>query len=164
MIRLCSLSKCGRYRYSLERRLPDVVGPTLCWLMLNPSTADATRDDPTIRKVVGFTRRAGYGSALVVNLFAWRATDPRELRDSPAEGARNRAAVIRAASVSDAVVCAWGATPWAREQAVRVLRWLAARSGAKKSPLLCLGRTKHGAPRHPLMLSYADHPLVPFAS
>lgn len=159
------------YRYSLERRISEAGGPSLCWLMLNPSTADATRDDPTIRKVIGFTRRAGYARAVVVNLFAWRATDPRDLRErlalrfEGAEGRHNRAAIEDAAAGASAVVCAWGATPWAASQATRVLGWLAerARSGsASRAPLLCLGLTRLGAPRHPLMLAYHAHPLVPF--
>lgn len=74
-----SISGCERYRYALERRIPDVVGPNLCWLMLNPSTADAAKDDPTIRKVMGFTGRNGYGVALVVNLFALRETHPKNV-------------------------------------------------------------------------------------
>ena len=151
------------YRYSLERRISGVTGPSLCWLMLNPSTADAVNDDPTIRKVCGFTRRAGYGAAVVVNLFAWRATDPRDLRKelARAEGTRNRNAVLSAAARSDAVVCAWGATPWARAQAQRVLGWLEAHP-EKRVRLLHLGAAKAGAPLHPLMLAYAAHPLVPF--
>jgi hypothetical protein len=162
-MRAATMSHCGRYRYSLERRITDADdtrSSRLAWLMLNPSTADAFRDDPTIRKVIGFTRRAGFDSALVVNLYAWRATDPRELRrnHARAEGLRNRKAVLSAATSSDAVVCAWGATPWAREQAHRVIGWLV----EHPVELLCLGRSKAGAPLHPLMLSYAKHPLQPF--
>lgn len=159
-----SLSDCARYRYSLERRIPDVVGPNLAWLMLNPSTADATQDDPTIRKVVGFTRRAGYGVALVVNLFAWRATKPRDCLANlaDAEGSYNCAAIMQAAEISDAIVCAWGAHPWAREQASRVLYWLEEHPREKPIRLLCLGLSKDGDPLHPLMPSYDGHPLVPY--
>lgn len=171
--RSAMVSACGRYRYMLERST-GVSGPNLAWLMLNPSTADAQLDDPTIRKVIGFSARAGYGIARVVNLFAWRATDPRDvarmLRVTPsrspdrlvrlraqralAEGTENRAAIKTVASMSDAVVCAWGAHPWAREQAVRVVRWL------EDQKLLCLGLSKAGDPLHPLMPSYDGHPLV----
>jgi hypothetical protein len=158
-------SRCGRYRYSLERRIGRRQGEgasKLAWLMLNPSTADAVQDDPTIRKVIGFTRRAGFDTAVVVNLYAWRATDPRDLRrnHARAEGERNREAVVRAAMSSDAVVCAWGALPWVRPQAQRAMAWLA---DVRRVKLLCLGRSKHGAPLHPLMLSYAEHPLVQYA-
>ena len=163
-----SISDCGRYRYSLERRIVDVVGPNLCWLMLNPSTADATKDDPTIRKVMGFTKRNGYGVALVVNLFAYRATDPDEVRTltrsalGDPEGPHNCAAIMQAAEISDAVVCAWGAQPWARKQAARVLEWLDEHPRERPIQLLCLGKTKAGDPLHPLMPSYDGHPLVPF--
>jgi len=132
--------------------------------MLNPSTADADLDDPTIRKVVGFSRRAGYGVALVVNLFAWRATKPRDclLNRATAEGSYNRDAIMQAAAISEAVVCAWGAQPWASERASRVLGWLAKHPREEPIKLLCLGTTKSGAPLHPLMPSYDGHPLVPF--
>lgn len=156
-----TISDCGRYRYALERRVGE--GPNLCWLMLNPSTADASVDDPTIRKVKGFTSRAGYGVAIVVNLFAWRATDPRNvvLNLADAEGEHNCAAIMGAAAISEAVVCAWGATPWAVEQANRVLWWLDEHP-EKQVRLLHLGRTKSGAPLHPLMPSYEGHPLIPY--
>lgn len=155
--RSATISECGRYRYALERAT-GLPGHNLTWLMLNPSTADADLDDPTIRKVVGFTRRAGFGVALVVNLFAYRATDPKDCRAhlAEAEGEWNRKAIVDAADISNAVVCAWGATPWAAPQAARVLEWL------KGYKLLCLGLSKSGAPLHPLMPSYDGHPLVPF--
>lgn len=157
--RSATISDCGKYRYSLERAT-GTLGYNLAWLMLNPSTADADRDDPTIRKVVGFTRRNGFGVALVVNLFAYRATDPKDCRAhlAEAEGEWNRKAILEAADISNAVVCAWGATPWAAPQAARVLGWL------KGYKLLCLGKSKSGAPLHPLMPSYDGHPLVPFTA
>lgn len=163
-----TISECGRYRYALERRITDAVGPNaglnLTWLMLNPSTADADLDDPTIRKVMGFTRRAGYGVALVVNLFAWRATKPRDCLANlaDAEGDMNCAAIMQAAEISEAVVCAWGAQPWAREQAKRVLEWLDEHPREAPIKLLCLGTSKDGSPLHPLMPSYDGHPLRPF--
>lgn len=163
-----SFSACGLYRYSLERRIDGVVGPNLTWLMMNPSTASAFDDDPTIRKVIGFTRRAGYGVALVVNLFAWRETDSKLVArvvkrgHHRLEGEHNCAAIMQAAAISDAVVCAWGAPLWAREQAERVLEWLAEHPRETPIRLLCLGTTKGGDPLHPLMPSYDGHPLQPF--
>lgn len=180
--RSATISSCGRYRYALERAT-GIEGPNVAWLMLNPSTADADLDDPTIRKVVGFSRRAGFGVALVVNLFAWRATDPRDLarmlRIGPsrqdvlvrlrtqrdlAEGSDNCAAIMQAAAISEAVVCAWGAQPWARGQAARVVGWLRDHPREEPIKLLCLGTTKDGDPKHPLMPSYEGHPLVPFGA
>ena len=157
------ISACGRYRYTLERST-GIAGPQVAWLMLNPSTADADQDDPTIRKVVGFSRRAGYGRVVVVNLFAWRATDPKDCRAhlAEAEGHGNFHAIMQAVTDSEAVVCAWGATPWAEEQAAQVVHWLDEHPD-KEVRMLCLGRTKSGAPLHPLMPSYDGHPLVPFS-
>ncbi len=167
--RSATISACGLYRYALERST-GIEGPNLAWLMLNPSTADADVDDPTIRKVVGFTRRAGYGVALVVNLFAWRETDSKLIERvvkrgfHRLEGDDNCAAIMQAAAISDAVVCAWGAHAWARTQAERVLGWLAdhPREEPIRLRLLCLGRSKGGDPLHPLMPSYDGHPLIPF--
>jgi hypothetical protein len=167
VIRAATLSACGRYRYALERSFVEAPRRVLAWLMLNPSQADGSHDDPTIRRVIGFTQRAGFDAALVVNLFAWRATDPRDLRRelraagrSGVEGPRNRAAVVRAATRSHAVVCAWGAMPWAEAQSQRALGWL---ETLDVSPtMLCLGRTKDGSPCHPLMLAYDAHPLIRF--
>jgi len=89
------LSRCGKYRFMLGRAWdePDSAQDTdtgfgkwkrpLCvWLMLNPSTADHSQDDPTIRKCVGFSQRLGCGGLIVVNLFAWRATDPDDLAEA----------------------------------------------------------------------------------
>ncbi len=156
-----TISPCGRYRYALERAT-GVVGPNVAWLMINPSTADAVKDDATIRKVVGFSARAGYGVVLVVNLFAWRSKDVREVRANMtiAEGPWNCAAVMEAARISEAVVCAWGPKPWAYPQAKRVLGWLETHPEGPRR-LLCVGRAKDGAPLHPLMPPYALG-LVPF--
>ncbi|MDB5297796.1 MAG: hypothetical protein JWO31_3779 [Phycisphaerales bacterium] len=82
------LSPCERYRYVLHRWW-DESKPAVCWLMLNPSTADAATDDPTIRKCCGFARAWGAGGIAVVNLFALRATDPRR---STTAGTRRSAA------------------------------------------------------------------------
>ena len=78
VIRSAIISACKTYRYRLERRFGD--GPTLMFVMVNPSTADAEQDDPTIRKCIGFAERASYGRIIVGNKFAFRATDVRELR------------------------------------------------------------------------------------
>ncbi len=155
------ISQCGTYRYRLERELALRVGPTVLWIMLNPSTADADHDDPTIRKVAGFSRLAGYARLIVVNLFAMRATDPRDvlLNLADAEGSENCRHIMEAAVDASAIVCAWGAAPWAEEQARAVCGWLDDLDHAP--PGLCLGTTKSGAPKHPLYVPYAQ-PFVPF--
>jgi hypothetical protein len=154
-----TLSACGLYRYRLWRRWGN--GRHMTWLMLNPSTADAEADDPTIRKCVGFARRWGYEAIEVVNLFAWRATDPAALRlvDDPV-GSENNAHIEEAARTAPLMVAAWGAgagAPYSgiRARAEDVFVLLARRN------LRCLGRAENGAPRHPLMLKYAT-PLEPY--
>jgi hypothetical protein len=137
------------YRYELHRG--GWLGGTgeLCWVMLNPSTADETSDDPTIRRVVRFTRDAGYARLVVVNLFAARATNPKALLSlADPVGPRNDYETCASVSSSNAVVLAWGALH-------RRLRWRAdwAQEAVREmtdAPALCLGKTMHGDPRHPL--------------
>ncbi|MCI0635552.1 MAG: DUF1643 domain-containing protein [Actinobacteria bacterium] len=152
-----TFSPCGRYRYTLERSWADDVEP-LVWIMLNPSTADAELDDPTIRRVTRFTRDAGVGALLVVNLYALRATDPARLWNDPVGpvGSRNDEVLAEAASSGGGVVvAAWGAlAPRGRVEDV-----LAGPLAGVE--LLCLGTTAAGAPRHPLYVR-ADQPLVPW--
>lgn len=154
--RSAELSPFGTYRYSLEREVLD--DPSSCvFIMLNPSTADADIDAPTIRRCMGFVRSWGYGTLVVVNLFAFRSTDPRQLKKLTPEraiGSKNDAALIRAAGVADMVVCAWGAhgSLHGRDQAVRdQLR-------SAGIELHALRLTKHGQPAHPL---YLPRDLVP---
>lgn len=141
-----AFSRDGRYRYRLWRRW-DRSRPAIAFCMLNPSTADARRDDPTIRRCIGFARRWGYGGVEVVNIFALRATDPRVLRSARDPiGPRNDAFMLRAAERSP-VVIAWGVHGTLRGRGATALRLFGPRTR-----LLVLGRTRSGAPRHPLYL------------
>src|SRR5712664_2208515 len=81
IVRSAGFSCCGLYRYWLRRHW-DAELPPVCFVMLNPSTADAERDDPTIRRCCGFSRRWGYGGIVVVNLYAFRTSDPCCLRNA----------------------------------------------------------------------------------
>jgi hypothetical protein len=159
------ISDDGRYRYML-RRCWDPAVWSLPFVMLNPSTADAEQDDPTIRRCIGFARREGYGGIVVVNLFAYRATDPRDLWDAAAagigiEGPDNRywhRLILGAAADNGVpVVGAWGAIGRHVADSVLDVRELA---GAQ---LRCLGRTKNGQPRHPLYVR-GDQPLEPWSA
>lgn len=129
--------------------------------MLNPSTADARTDDPTIRRCMDFARRWGYAQLRVVNLFALRATDPRALgRVRPAGravGPRNDTVLRREVRKADTVVAAWGAHGTLHDRAARV------RALLPEARWLCLGTTKAGQPRHPLRLhrETALRPLGP---
>jgi hypothetical protein len=142
------ISQCGTYRYRLWRQWAD--GPTCVFVMLNPSTADAEIDDPTIRRCIGFAKREGCGRLDVVNLYSLRATDPTELGRHPypngPDAARHNAETLVAAN--GPVICGWGADPAARSQSGYMLDLIAA---AGKTPM-CLGQTKTGAPKHPLYL------------
>lgn len=145
------LSDDGVYRYELRRQWGAPGDPRVCWVMLNPSTADASVDDPTIRRCIGFSNRWGYGSLVVVNLFALRATDPKELAcTTDPVGAGNDAAILAAAYVSERVVVAWGAHGKFRNRAALVTQMLTGPQGGFS--LHCLGTTKQGAPRHPLYI------------
>lgn len=154
------LSSCGTYRYALWRSW-YAFAPFATFIMLNPSTADAAVDDPTIRKCIGFARRWGCGGIRVVNLFAYRSTDPKALngrRCADIDGPQNDEAIRFAfgcASGSDApgpCVAAWGAFKHpAIEGRARDIAELAADAEVE---LRCLGRSADGSPRHPLMLAY----------
>lgn len=149
------LSDCGNYRYSLTREW-DPTLDTLLWIMLNPSTADASEDDPTIRRVVGFSRQWGYGSAVIVNAFALRSTDPAALPSHPDPvGPDNDQYIRRWSLAADHAVCAWGAHGGLHGRHVTVLSIL--RDHACSA--MCLGTTKDGAPKHPLYLA-ASTPLI----
>lgn len=149
------MSECGTYRYQLERSW----GPSyrLVFCMLNPSTADAIVDDPTIRRCIGFAKRDGYDGITVCNAYALRATNPKLLKGHPDPiGPRNDEWLERSCILSPKVVVAWGANidPARAEQMTNIFR----RSGTE---VLCLGRTKAGHPRHPLYIR-ADQPLIPY--
>jgi len=158
------LSPCGLYRYRLERSLGGLLaGPTVAWIMVNPSTADAETDDATIRKVIGFSKRMGAGHVVVGNLFAFRATDIRALRtaaDPVGPDGRDHVRVIMRGAAT--VIVAWG--PCAKLPAQLRGRWAEVAKDAKDRgiPLMCLGTAQDGHPLHPLMLGY-DRPLVPWS-
>jgi hypothetical protein len=152
------LSACGTYRYHLWRRWDELL-PTMVWVMLNPSTADAAADDPTIRRCIGFAKREGCGGISVRNVFALRATDPDELVKHPDPfGPENEAYLLGARNVSlmTILVLGWGArltSPrlrgyYRRAEACTVVQ----------KPR-CFGVTKAGDPRHPLYLP-GNAPLV----
>jgi hypothetical protein len=107
MKRSAYISPCGAYRYSLSREWAP--GPACTFIMLNPSTADADIDDPTIRRCIGFAKAWGFGGLAVVNLFAFRATSPKDMQ-SAAEpvGPANDAAIADGVGLSTIAVAAWG--------------------------------------------------------
>lgn len=109
MIKDAYISEDGVYRYSLTRDWDETL-PVMLFVMLNPSTADAVVDDQTIRRCIGFAERAYMGGLEVVNLFAFRATDPKEMKAAPDPvGPENNTVIRQALSEAKTVVCAWGA-------------------------------------------------------
>lgn len=138
----------GKYRYQLAR-VWDRTRTRMLFVMLNPSTADADTDDPTIRKCAGFAKKWGYGALEVVNLYALRATDPDEIwRDDAPVGPENDAYILDAAGRARIIVAAWGAQPKSFGRAAYVGRMLVER----RYFLWALRFTKDGHPEHPLYL------------
>jgi hypothetical protein len=147
------ISACSKYRYQLYRRWAK--GKQALFVMLNPSTADATEDDPTIRRCIGFAKREGCGSLVVVNLFAFRATSPVKLllADDPI-GAENDGHIWAAMANADGpIIAAWGA------HGVFMDRDKDFRRLIDDKAIYCLGKTMRGQPKHPLYIK-ADQPLI----
>lgn len=153
-----TFSPCGAYRYVLWRAWSDK--PRALWIMLNPSTADESVEDPTIRRCIGFARSWGLGGVYIANAFALRSTDPRVLYRSPDPVGPLNDWVLRvlAAQVSAGggpIVSAWG------HHAQRLGRELGLLQLLNHRPLSCLHRTQSRAPGHPLYLR-ADAELRPY--
>ncbi|MEM6638907.1 MAG: DUF1643 domain-containing protein [Pseudomonadota bacterium] len=140
-----SYSRCGAYRYRLWRRWSD--SGTCLFLMLNPSTADARINDPTISRCQSFAERWGFGGLLVCNLFAFRATDPAVLLRAAAPiGAANNRAINESAARAQQIVCAWGNHGAHQNRAENVVAMLQRRNRV----LHVLNINRSGQPAHPL--------------
>lgn len=149
-------SEDRRHRYWLRREAAAPVGwerrykpGRLLWVMLNPSTADADRNDATMRRVLAFSREWGWLRVDVVNLFSLVSTSPKVLKEEHRHGCatneQNDLAIINAAHRADRVICAWGSLPFAGA-AVRRDEVLNMVGGV----FYCLGTTAKGEPVHPL--------------
>lgn len=155
--RAAQFSACRNYRYALwrgwaERVEPPQAGAYAMFVGLNPSTADETLDDPTIRRCVGFAQDWGYQGLCMVNLFAWRATQPADmLAQNDPVGPENDAVLLELAANAGIVVAAWGVhgTHVSRDEAVKRLL----------PRLHYLLLTKAGHPGHPLYLPSSLKPM-----
>ena len=146
----------GKYRYSLWREWRP-GGKRVAFILPNPNRADAVRDDPTIRRCVGFARSWGCGSVEVVNLFAFRTGDPRRLRGTHEPvGPANDRYLLKACRRAWKIVAGWGNHGGLGDRDRQVLRLLGDRIG-----LYCLGITRQRQPRHPLY-TRRDLPLIRF--
>ena len=149
-------SDCEHYRYALTR-IWDEAGTRVLFVMLNPSTATEIRNDPTVERCERRARALGFGAFRVCNIFAWRATDPREMRAAPDPvGPENDAAILEGADWADRIICAWGTHGAHLDRGPAVERLL---RGTGR-PLLHLGLTRAGHPKHPLYIGYATKPMA----
>ena len=147
-------SGCERYRYELDRVWDD-TRPRLLFVMLNPSKATELRNDPTIERCQRRAVRLGFGAMRIGNIFAWRETSPAALKRARHPiGTETDQLLIDGATWADAVLCAWGVHGAHLDRGPTVLRLLRATG----TPLLHLGLTKEGHPRHPLYVSYETKP------
>ena len=147
-------SDCERYRYSLTRTW-DGAGAKAAFVMLNPSTATEVQNDPTVERCERRARALGFGAFRVVNIFAWRDTDPKKMRAAADPvGPDNDAAIAEAALWADRVICAWGThgAHLNRGPAVETLL------RATDRELWHLGLSKAGHPKHPLYIGYSVQP------
>lgn len=156
--RWASFDRDRRYRWTLGRRWQPGQR-TVLWIMLNPSTADGLTDDPTVRRVMQFSRRWCYDRLVVVNLYPIRTSDPREARrwaDWPSRQdwyARdalmlNQEIIVKEACAASDIVAAWGASAWCwdwSEVVIEEIQYL-----VPTPPIHCLGLTANGRPKHPL--------------
>lgn len=162
-----NISTCGKFRYNLTRDWSESpTTPIALWVMLNPSTADHEMDDPTIRRCVDFSKRFECGRLEVVNLFAYRASDPAELYEdedlakSTHNDVDNQRAVFEAVERCTAsggrIIVAWGAEKIATQSAIP--KYVLGTVFSNTLELWCLGTTKSRAPKHPLYIK-AETPL-----
>jgi hypothetical protein len=149
-------SDCERYRYSLTR-IWDTSGKRVHFLMLNPSTATEVQNDPTVERCERRARALGFGSFTVTNIFAWRDTDPRNMKAAADPiGPANDSAILEASRAADQIIAAWGT------HGAHLSRGAAVKALLKdlSKPLYHLGLSKAGHPKHPLYIAYIEQPKL----
>lgn len=154
----CVFSPCRTWRYTLRHSWMDLFDPegerAIAWIALNPSTADENQLDPTLRRIRGFSRDWGYNTFYMLNLFAYRATDPQDMRRAPDPvGPENDNWILEITSKTDLVMCAWGRHGLLNNRQNHVLELLRGRN------LRYLEKTGDGIPKHPLYLKSSLLPL-----
>lgn len=143
------ISSNEKYRYGLLRSW-DIHKPYVMFIMLNPSTADGVKDDPTITRCINFAKSWGYGGLWVGNLYAYRATDPKELKNTPDPwGPENFMQLQSMVDRCKIIVCAWGNN---KGRPSRIFN--------KFDNLFYLGLSNNGTPKHPLYLKKGLKPIA----
>jgi hypothetical protein len=144
-------SPCRHYRYEWWSRWSE--GPYCLFICLNPSTADEHQEDPTVKRCIDYAKRWGYGALCMVNLFAWRATDPEEMkRQANPIGPDNDATLVRLAKEAGIVIAAWGTEGAHQGRGAAVVSMLPG--------LHALTRNQDGSPGHPLYLKAELQPFL----
>jgi hypothetical protein len=151
----CHFSPCRKYRYVLQYRRDELLADKpVMFIGLNPSTADETRLDATLTRILRFSLAWGFNGFIMLNLFGYRATNPRELRRIPdPAGPENDYWIEDSASKAELIVVAWGTLGRFRDRAETVAGRLSARK------LYCVGVTGDGSPRHPLYVRSDAQPM-----
>jgi hypothetical protein len=145
------------YRYMLWRRILE-KGNTITWIGLNPSTADEEVDDPTVKRVVSFSKAWGYAKVYMVNLFAFRATNPKDMKKAADPGGpENLGWIVKLCNQSQMCLAAWGNNGSFGGSGKNLLKQL---DYLGIGPIHCLGVTKKGHPKHPLYLSRNTKPQI----
>lgn len=151
-------SDCERYRYQLTR-VWEPAGRKALFIMLNPSTATEVQNDPTVERCERRARTLGFGAFRVTNIFAWRDTDPRNMRAAlDPVGPANDATIQESCPWADQIVCGWG-THGAHLDRGSQVELMLRNTGL---PIHHLGLTKDGHPKHPLYIAYAQQPQLWF--
>ncbi len=152
---VATYSDCERYRYALTRTWNE-GGKRVLFVMLNPSKATEVQNDPTVERCERRARALGFGAFQVTNIFAWRDTDPFQMRKSAEPiGPDNDATLCDGAAWADQIIAAWG-THGAHLGRGAAVEGLLRDTG---KPLFSLGISKHGHPKHPLYISYSQQPI-----
>ena len=155
------ISDCGAYRYTLERDVA-MAGPLFLFIGVNPSTADAAKNDATVRKWIGFVKRWGGRGFLVGNAFAFRSKDVKALATAiDPIGLHNDWHIMQLAVRADVIVPCWGNTGKVPPRLRGRFEFLTGMLTGAGKPLHCFGRTQGGDPLHPQMLAYST-PLMDF--
>ena len=149
---IAKYSDCGQYRYALTR-VWELETSQVVFVMLNPSTATEVQNDPTVERCERRARTLGLGGFQVINIFAWRSTDPKKMRVAKDPiGPDNDKTIMKACRWGDQIIAAWGTHGSHLNRGSEVEKILR----KSNKPIFHLGLSKGGHPKHPLYIAYAQ--------